>query len=195
MFTSLLTLARFLVLFCESYSIVAAERTADVDLLRLCTTGAAADSVKFRSLCLRARSESASPLVLKALLKSFKDAFLDFSETLNSPSRVVMLVLFCFSGLALPVVKAVSKLATLHLGPERRRKYMDGVSGIKFDDEEDQENCHVVVLDSGRQGIVSSLRARLPGSSRKSIRFSDEEDEFDSGQDEKQHSYVPLGFS
>ena len=39
--TSLLAMARFLVLFAESYSLVSSERAADADLLKLCSAGAA----------------------------------------------------------------------------------------------------------------------------------------------------------
>jgi hypothetical protein len=193
--TTVLTLARFLVLFTESYSFVSAERVADVDLLKLCVSGAAADSAKFRALCLKARSESAAPLLLKALLKSFKTAFADFSEALNSPSRIAMLVLFCLSGLALPIVKAVSKLATLHLGPNGTQKLLNGVHGVKFKDEDDEnEDCHVVILDSQRQGMLQRFKSkikRLPSRRDRLLTINDEDDLEDSVQELS--SYVPLG--
>ena len=196
--TSLLTAARFLVLFAESYSLVSSERAADVDLLKLCSAGAAADSTKFRALCLKARSESAAPLILKALLKSFKTAFADFSESFNSPSRVAMLVLFCLSGLALPIVKAASKLATMHFGPKCER-LVDAVHGVRFadsdeDDDHQASNRHVVVLDSERRGLVSTIGAklrRLPARRKRLLTISDD-DECETATEDR--SYVPLEY-
>tara|TARA_B100001057_G_scaffold381557_1_gene387443 strand:+ start:385 stop:1083 length:699 start_codon:yes stop_codon:yes gene_type:complete len=192
--TSVLTTARFLVLFAESYSLVSSERAADVDLLKLCSAGAAADSSKFRALCLKTRSESAAPLVLKAILKSFKTAFADFSESLNSPSRIAMLVLFCISGLALPIVKAISKLATLHLGPTGPRQVLDAFHGVKFEKEDDEEDgeCHVVVLDGGHKGMLSRVKSRLKIPSRRSQLVGIPNEDEMQGEFMDEPSYVPL---
>ena len=90
-----LSFVRFSVLFVESYSVVSSERAADQDLLKLCSSGAAADSAKFRSLCLAARAESAAPLLFKALLRSLKTGVHDFFEAFNSPTKIALLLLFC----------------------------------------------------------------------------------------------------
>jgi len=110
-----LVFIRFFVLFCESFSVVRSERLADADLLELCGRGAAADSQKFRTLCLQAKAERAAPLLFKAVLRAMRTAFHDFADSVNSPMKIVILILFVVSGLALPVVKAVSSLAAAHL--------------------------------------------------------------------------------
>lgn len=156
-----LSLIRFSVLFVESYSIVSSERAADYDLLRLCSAGAAADSSKFRSLCLSARADSAAPLLFKAILKSLKTAVHDFFEAFNSPTKIALLLLFCISGLALPVVKAVTTLATQHLGKDPLAR----LHGLHLSDDEDEptrDQCRVVVLNGATNGSTwSRLNRRL----------------------------------
>lgn len=106
-----LSVVRVLVLFSESYSLVRAERTADAQLLRVCheQEAAASASAKFRGACLAARSDSAAPVLLKALLRAVHTAFTDFVEAFSSPTKIVILVLFILSGLSAPVVKMLVK--------------------------------------------------------------------------------------
>lgn len=155
-----LVFIRVFVLFCESYSQVNSERVSDDQLLELCSRGAASDSTKFRQLCLQAKADRAAPLVFKAILKALRTTFSDFTESFNSPARIAILVLFCISGLALPVVKAVSGLATAYLGPDPFAR----LQGLHLHADEDQEACEVVVLNGNRGGgsWTSRLR-RLPG--------------------------------
>lgn len=149
---------RFVVLFAEAWSVVRSERAADTNLLNMCSQGVADESQKFRSLCIQARAEQAAPLLFKATLRAIKTAFSDFLETFHSPSRIALLVLFCVSGLALPVVKAVSTVLTAHLKPEA----LNRLHGLKLKDEDDQEACSVVVLDGGGRGNVYDRLRRLP---------------------------------
>ena len=166
--TSLLAFTRFLVLFFESFSVVRAERQADIDLIQLCSAGAARDSEKFRAACLQARSEQAAPVILKAILRAIRTGFADFAECFNSPSRIAILLLFCLSGLALPIVKAASALAQQYLGPDALAR----VQGLRLTDEDEFENgsCEVVLMDGQPQRLLQSwgnrLRA-LPGRSRR----------------------------
>jgi hypothetical protein len=167
---------RISVLFVESYSIVASERVADEDLLKLCSSGAAADSAKFRSLCLTARADSAAPLFFKAVLKTLKTSVHDFFEAFNSPSKIALLVLFCLSGLALPIVKAMSTLATQHLGPDKLAR----IQGLHLSDDEESSDCQVVVLngdarDSAWSRINSRIR-RLPKRREKLLTIADEDE-------------------
>ena len=106
-----LSVVRVLVLFSESYSIVRAERTADAQLLRVCheQEAAASASVKFRSACLAARSDSAAPVLFKALLRAVHTAFTDFVEAFSSPTKIVILVLFILSGISAPIIKLLVK--------------------------------------------------------------------------------------
>jgi hypothetical protein len=105
-----LAAARIVVLVCESYSVVRGERSADRELLSLCDSGTASMSADFRSLCLKKRSEQAAPVLLKALLRSCRIAFADFCESMSSPWKVGLLLLFTVSGLAAPLVRAVAAL-------------------------------------------------------------------------------------
>jgi hypothetical protein len=149
-----LVVMRFVVLFCEAFSVVRSERLADEDLIELCSRGAAADSVKFRTLCLQAKADRAAPIFLKAVLRAIRTAFADFTESFNSPAKIAILLLFVLSGLALPVVKAVSALATAHLSP-----VADAVHGYGLPAEGDQEACEVVVLNGGgRKPWLDRLR-------------------------------------
>ena len=149
-----LVCTRLFVLFCESFSAIRSERMADEELLELCGRGAAADSVKFRSLCLNAKADRAAPLLLKAALRAVKTSFQDFTESFSSPSRIALLALFCLSGLALPVVRAITSFLQLHAaGDVLARLHGAGAPG-----EEDQEECNVVVLNGGAN---STWRSRL----------------------------------
>lgn len=136
-----LALVRIIVLFSESYSVVRSERLADDQLIELCSRGAAAESDKFRTLCLQARAERAAPIVFKALLRAIRTAFSDFTEQFNSPSRIAILLLFCLSGLALPIVKTLSNLASHWLRPD----VLNGLHGVHHGD--DREACEVLVLN------------------------------------------------
>jgi hypothetical protein len=155
--STFLVFVRVFVLFCESYSQVNSERLSDDQLLELCSRGAAAESTKFRQLCLQAKADRAAPLVLKAILKALRTTFTDFTESFNSPTRIAILLLFCLSGLALPVVRAVSSLATAYLGPDPLAR----IQGLHPHDDDDQEACEVVVLNGGGRSAAASWASRL----------------------------------
>ena len=101
-----LSVVRIAVLFFESYTLVASERASDHQLLKICREqeSAAISSAKLRGACLSAKTETAAPLVFKALLKAVATLFSDFAELFSSPTRVVVLILFVVSGLGAPVV-------------------------------------------------------------------------------------------
>jgi len=163
--TSCLATTRVLVLFFESYSVVRAERQSDIDLIALCKAGAARDSDKFRSACMQARSEQAAPVFLKAILRSIRTAFSDFSECFNSPSRIAILLLFCLSGIALPVVKAICALATSYLGSDAFSK----LQRVSFD-ADDQEDCQVVVLNGDPRGVLDNISRSIRSLPRRTMR-------------------------
>lgn len=149
---TLLTLARVLVLLIESYSTVWAERAADRELLALCASGAGADSADLRALCLKKRAEQAAPVFLKAILRAVTIAFTDFVEAFSSPTRVVLLILFTLTGVAAPVVKAVSAIAVDNLKRRRRRTRMRAHSceSGTSSDEDDNDKRTIVVVGGGR---------------------------------------------
>ena len=119
---TLLTVARVVVLFVESWSAVASEREADAELMQMCDVGTAAQSADFRALCVRKRADRASPVLLKALLRACSTAFADFCELFSSWSKIALLILFCLTGIAAPIVKALAALFTAHLRKSRRAR-------------------------------------------------------------------------
>ena len=143
---SFVAFARVCVLLIESASAVRSERLADAELLRLCALGKAEESVDFRTLCMRKRASHASPLILKAVLRACGTAFSDFAESVSSPTKLVLLILFCLTGTAAPLLKAVSVLCLNHLKTRRARR-------VHFhDSDSDNEDGHqiVVVQDQNR---------------------------------------------
>ena len=153
--TTLLTLARVLVLVIEAYSAVWAERAADRDLMQLCESGTGSVSPDFRALCLKKRAEQAAPVFLKAILRAVTIAFTDFVEAFSSPTRVVLLILFTLTGVAAPVVKAVSAIAVDNLKRRRRRTRMRAhscESGTSSDEDDNDKQTIVVVGAHGAQG-------------------------------------------
>lgn len=179
-FISLLSFVRVVVLVAESYSVVSAERTNNADLIALCRKGAASESPHMRNACLHARSEAASPLLFKAILRACRTAFQDFVSAFNTPSRIFLLCLFCLSGLSVPIVRALSKLITFYVTPNLAA--LHGL-GHLHEDEEQTPVSSVVVLN-GRESVYDKLRM-LP--SRRRLRSSaitlspDEGDDEDDG--------------
>lgn len=180
---------RIFVLFCESYSQVNSERLSDNQLLELCSRGAASESTKFRQLCLQTKAERAAPLVFKAVLKAIRTTFSDFTESVNSPAKLALLLLFCLSGLALPVVKAVSSIATAYLGPHA----LERVQGLHLHEDDEQEACEVVVLNGprGRKSWASSLA--LPGRRRSKLTLAGLQEDSEEEHAQHQWSRVYLG--
>jgi len=100
--------------FFEALSVVRAERAEDYELLELCERGDARGSAKMRDACLKARADLASPVVFKAIVHAVNVAFKDFSDTVGSPFKLVVCVLFIISSVALPVVPWARALFGVH---------------------------------------------------------------------------------
>ena len=100
---TLVSFARVSVLFLEALSAVRDERNQDSELLELCKQGSARGSMKMRSACLQAQADRASPIILKAVLRAVSIAFSDFSESVSSPGKMLVVVLFVMSSLFLPM--------------------------------------------------------------------------------------------
>lgn len=106
LFGSMLTMvsvARVSVLFLEALSAVRHERNQDTDLLELCKQGLANGSMKMRTACLQAQADRASPIFLKAMLRAVSTAFADFSDSVSSPGKMLIVVLFVLSSMFLPL--------------------------------------------------------------------------------------------
>ena len=156
MVISLLTFVRFSVVIFESWTVVAHERQSDLQLLQLCRDGKAAESEKFRLLCLRARAEQASPILFKTIIHAVRSAWIDFCDSFNSPTKIALLVLFCISGVALPVVRLFSKLAEAHMNTSDGQ-VLQGLHGISFDDCDGDLEHSVLVAGGSSRGML-----RLP---------------------------------
>ena len=100
-----LTLSRIVVSLSEAYATVFSERKADADLIRLCDSGQAAQSQRFRNACISARADMASPILFKAVLRACKLAYSDFAESFGSWQSLGMLGIFLLSGFAMPITK------------------------------------------------------------------------------------------
>lgn len=100
---TVVSFARVSVLFLEALSAVRDERNQDSELLELCKQGSARGSMKMRSACLQAQADRASPVLLKAVLRAVSIAFADFSESVSSPGKMLVVALFVMSSLFLPM--------------------------------------------------------------------------------------------
>ena len=186
---SLLAFARVACSVLEAYSQVRGERLADAELMQMCAERVGKGSADFRALCLKKRAEQASPVIFKALLRACSSAFQDFAESMSSPTKVLLLILFCFTGVAAPVVKAGS---TLLVDTLKRRRYRRGRKSKESDsDDSDNEDGHHEIVtvsshpDPGarwsralRRG-VSRLRRRGPRALCEPAMFATDEDDED----------------
>jgi len=90
--------------FFEAWAQVREARTENEELLELCRNGQARGAAIMRRACLEARAALASPIFFKAITKAVHDAFKDFSDTVGSPFKLLVFVLFLISSVTLPVV-------------------------------------------------------------------------------------------
>ena len=168
---TLLGFARIVVLVVESYSAVWSERAADRELIRMCESGAASLSADFRALCLKKRAEQSAPLLLKALLRACASAFADFCESMSSPTKVVLLLLFCLTGVAAPVVKALATLLVDNLKRRSKRRAKAHESDSESDDEQSHRRVVLVSSTLGAGGACNPWTTRLRRSLRSAQRI------------------------
>ena len=161
---SVLTFSRVVVLIVESYSVVWSERSAEGELIRMCNAGTASMSTDFRALCMKKRAEQSAPVLIKAVLRACATAFADFCESMSSPTKVVLLLLFCITGVAAPVVKAVATLVVDHLRRKKRNRNRHAHDSDSDDPEPDHHQ--IVVLGPGAERAPRALGMRL----RRSVR-------------------------
>ena len=169
-----LSAIRVVVCVAESYSAVAQERQQDIELMQLCDAGNAGASADFRALCLKKRSERAAPIFLKALLRAVTSAFTDFCEAFGSTSRILLLVLFCITGVSAPIAKALAAIFVQNL--RRRRQRRQEVESESESDGDD-EPTGFQVIDVGARFDPRhhyNTRTRLKNSLRRSLRSAAE---------------------
>ena len=171
---TLLALVRVLVLLVESYSAVRSERLADRELIAMCDAGTGAQSADFRALCLKKRAEQSAPVLFKALLRACGTAFADFCESMSSPTKVLLLILFCFTGVAAPVVKALAVVVSDNFRRRRRRRRGDDAgkeSGSDEDDSSSEDNePRIVVVSPSTGPVLRTARQRLTSTLRRGAR-------------------------
>ena len=173
-----LSVTRVVVCVAESYSAVSQERTQDAELMRLCDSGNAGESADFRALCLRKRSERAAPVFMKALMRAVTSAFADFCEVFGTTSRLLLLVLFCITGVSAPIVKALAAIFVQNLRRRRqRRKLEESDSEEESDDDGGGRPNGFQVIDVGGRFDPRhhyNTRQRLQLSLRRSLRSAAE---------------------
>lgn len=148
---TLVSFARVSVSFLESLSAVRDERNQDTELLELCKQGSARGSMKMRAACLQAQSDRASPVVLKAVLRAVSTAFDEFSSSVSSPSKLLVVVLFVLSSIFLPVTAWIRLLLPRDDGIEPGKHVV-----VLAARPEDALGCNA----GFRQRVASALRRR-----------------------------------
>ena len=173
---SFLAVARVVVSVSEAYATVSSERNADAELIRLCESGQAAQSARFRNACLAAKADMASPIVLKAVLRACKLAYTDFAESFGSWQSVAMLAqIFLVSGLAAPLSRLVGALLLSFGG----RRALEAAKARDSDDEEDgMREVSLVVPGERALGRWPRLKRRFL---RRMPREEEEEWRWDEG--------------
>lgn len=136
---------RVLVLYLESISIIRSERAADVELLELCTAGAARSSSKMRDACLRAQADRAAPVFFKAAMRALHTAWMEFVETCGSPFKLLVAGLFVMSVMAPPVLSWVRIFMSALVCDDEDDDYTDDYSA--------DGASHYILLDNSRQGV------------------------------------------
>ena len=168
---TVLSAIRVIVCVAESYSAVAQERQQDGELMQLCAAGNAGASADFRALCLKKRAERAAPIFLKALLRAVTTGFTEFCEAFGSTSRLMLLVLFCITGVSAPIAKALAAIFIQNL--RRRRQRRQEVESESDSDEDDEARTGFQVIDVGARFDPRhhyNTRQRLKNSLRRSLR-------------------------
>jgi hypothetical protein len=158
--STFISFSRVCVLFLESLSTVRDERQQDAELLVACANGVARGSMKMRSACLQAQSDRASPIVLKAILRAVLIAFQDFTDSISSPGKLMVVLLFVVISIFIPLTNL------------RRNLFPD--TPVEY------ENSHIVVLAGPTNNNNQfGIRNRLKGvftEGRKRLRSQDESD-------------------
>jgi hypothetical protein len=100
---ALYSFSRVAVLFLEALAVVRDGRAEDYELINVCERGDARGSAKMRAACLKARSDLASPVVFKAIVQAVATSFKDFTDTVGSPFKLGLVVLFVVSSIMFPI--------------------------------------------------------------------------------------------
>lgn len=164
---TLYSAARVGVLFFEALAVVRDGRSEDYELLELCQRGDARGSAKMREACLKARADLASPIVFKAIVQAVSVAFKDFSDTVGSPFKFGVVVLFVISSVMLPIMPWVKALFGQHV-PDAQP--MNGIHYISYAPPPDNRSRF-------RRGASKVMKRLKMSRSAPTIEEVDEEDD------------------
>ena len=79
----------------EQYTLLSSERQHDTEVLRMCAEERlASESTRMRSMCLQARADTSTPMILAAILKTCRLITTDFGESLPSFYSPYTLMIF-----------------------------------------------------------------------------------------------------
>ena len=151
--------ARVLVLFLEAVATVKDERNADLELLELCRRGDAKGSLKMRSACLSAQTDQASPIVLKATVRAFSTAWMEFASTVSSPFGFATMCMFCLSSFVLPTLSWSRAIVSALTAASGDADGADGTDDDVLDVSSKVDTHHVLVIDPRDAG--GGLRRRF----------------------------------
>lgn len=80
----------------EQFTLLSSERQHDHDVLRMCAEDRlASESTRMRSMCMQARADTSTPLVLAAILKTCRLVAIDFGDALPSMYSPYTLMIIC----------------------------------------------------------------------------------------------------
>lgn len=147
------TATRVLVLLLESIAVVRDERSSDAELLQLCNDRAAPLSLKMRSACLAAQADVASPVLFKAVLRSFHLLWKDVQSSVSSPfafGGTLLLFLFAVASPISSLLSASSVVARLRRRARGRARtfHEDDDSDSEDEERNDARGTEIVVLNS-----------------------------------------------
>lgn len=154
------SLAHIVVQFLEALSTVRTQRAEDEELLDLCKRGEARGSAKFRTACLNAHSDLASPVFMKAFVFAVNSAFEDFSSNVLSPSRIGVLALFMLTSVFTPILPFVRCLFGEHASPVTPAP-MHGIHYVSYVDDDVPQERRRPSIRSRWQGALNCVRKPL----------------------------------
>jgi hypothetical protein len=156
---TLISFSRCSVLFLEALSTVRDERFQDTELLELCQSGVARQSAKMRTACLQAQADRASPVILKAVLRAVGMAYSDFTESVSTPGKMLIVVLFAILSIFMPVLSWIRAIIPQEV-------LMEGTPHVVVLSSDSEAALGKQRLGSLGRKVAGALRLRKPSRQR-----------------------------
>ena len=119
----------------EQYTLLSSERQHDNEVLSWCAQDRlASESTRMRSMCLQARADTSTPMILTAILKTCRLVTSDFGDSLPSLYSPYSLVIF---GTVMPWFLPLIRMCLMCCAPPTR---------IVVDEERSQQQQHHVTF-------------------------------------------------